>query len=158
MSCLMNCCPNTVVILTCSSRCIGIKKDAGQASMTDRDNFKRGFTAWLFFRTLSLCCYTILEELKTKIRQAQYKAVISANKIIFLYWDIGKTILIQQEKQGWGAKVIDRLSQDLCKTFPDMKGLSSRNLKYMRQFASLYPDPVIVQEVLAQLQGIMSLL
>ena len=102
---------------------------------------------------------TILEELKTKIRQAQYKAVISANKeMIFLYWDIGKTILIQQEKQGWGAKVIDRLSHDLCKTFPNMKGLSSRNLKYMRQFACLYPDPVIVQEVLAQLQGIMSLL
>jgi predicted nuclease of restriction endonuclease-like (RecB) superfamily len=76
---------------------------------------------------------TILEELKTKIRQAQYKAVISANKeMIFLYWDIGKTILMQQEKQGWGAKVIDRLSHDLCQTFPDMKGLSSRNLKYMR--------------------------
>lgn len=95
---------------------------------------------------------TILEELKTKIRLAQYKAVISASKeMIFLYWDIGKTILIQQDKQGWGAKVIDRLSQDLCKTFPDMKGLSSRNLKYMRQFACLYPDLVIVQEVLAQL-------
>ncbi|MBU3978841.1 DUF1016 family protein [Patescibacteria group bacterium] len=95
---------------------------------------------------------TILEELKTKIRQARYKAVISANKeMIFLYWDIGETILIQQERQGWGAKVIERLSQDLSKSFPYMKGLSLRNLKYMRQFASLYPDYVIVQEALAQL-------
>lgn len=95
---------------------------------------------------------TILEELKIKIRQAQYKAVISANKeMFFLYWDIGKTILIQQEKQGWGAKVIDRLSQDLCKTFPDMKGLSSRNLKYMRAFAAAYRNKVFVQEVLAQI-------
>jgi len=94
----------------------------------------------------------ILEELKTKIRQAQYKAVISANKeMIFLYWDIGETILIQQERQGWGAKVIERLSRDLCKSFPGMKGLSSRNLKYMRQFAYLYPNRIIVQEVLAQL-------
>jgi predicted nuclease of restriction endonuclease-like (RecB) superfamily len=94
----------------------------------------------------------ILEELKTKIRKAQYKAVVSANKeMIFLYWDIGETILIQQERQGWGAKVIERLSQDLCKSFPGMKGLSSRNLKYMRQFAYLYPDRIIVQEVLAQL-------
>jgi len=94
----------------------------------------------------------ILEELKTKIRQAQYKAVISANKeMIFLYWDIGETILIQQERQGWGAKVIERLSRDLCKSFPGMKGLSSRNLKYMRQFAYLYPNRIIVQEPLAQL-------
>lgn len=95
---------------------------------------------------------TILEELKIKIRQAQYKAVISANKeMIFLYWDIGKTILIQQEKQGWGAKVIDRLSHDLCKTCPDMKGLSSRNLKYMRAFAEAYPDKQFVQQLAAQI-------
>ena len=95
---------------------------------------------------------TILEELKTKIKQAQYKAVISANKeMISLYWDIGETILIQQKRQGWGSKVIERLSQDLFKSFPGMKGFSSRNLKYMRQFARLYPDYVIVQEALAQL-------
>lgn len=95
---------------------------------------------------------TVLEELKAKIRQAQYKAVFSANKeMIFLYWDIGVTILDQQEKQGWGAKVIDRLSKDLTRAFPNMKGLSPRNLKYMRQFALLYPDYKIVQEVLAQL-------
>jgi len=71
--------------------------------------------------------------------------------MIFLYWDIGKTILEQQKKQGWGAKVIDKLSKDLTATFPEMKGLSPRNLKYMRQFALLYPACVIVQEVLAQL-------
>ncbi len=95
---------------------------------------------------------TILEELKSKIRRAQYKAVISANKeMIFLYWDIGDTILEEQQKLGWGAKVIDRLSKDLTNFFPNMKGLSPRNLKYMRQFAQLYPDYKIVQEVLAQL-------
>lgn len=95
---------------------------------------------------------TVLEELKSKIRRAQYKAVFSANKeMIFLYWDIGNTILEEQKKLGWGAKVIERLSKDLTNSFPNMKGLSSRNLKYMRQFAQLYPDNKIVQEVLAQL-------
>ena len=95
---------------------------------------------------------TILEELKSKIRQAQYRAVFSANKeMIFLYWDIGDMILGEQKKLGWGAKVIDRLSKDLINSFPHMRGLSSRNLKYMRQFAQLYPDYKIVQEALAQL-------
>lgn len=95
---------------------------------------------------------TVLEELKTKIRQAQYKACLSANKeMIFLYWDIGITILEKQKKQGWGAKIIDNLSMDLTKSFPGMKGLSPRNLKYMRQFACLYPERIIVQEALAQL-------
>jgi len=94
----------------------------------------------------------VLEKLKSKIRQAQYKAYLSVNKeMIFLYWDIGKTILEQQKKQGWGARVIDKFSKDLTQAFPGIKGLSTRNLKYMRQFASFYPERVIVQEVLAQL-------
>lgn len=104
-------------------------------------------------KTLKISGYIkVLEDLKSKIRQAQYKAYLSVNKeMIFLYWDIGKTIIEQQKKQGWGAKVIDRLSSDLSQVFSDLRGLSPRNLKYMRQFASLYPDRVIVQEVLAQL-------
>ena len=58
---------------------------------------------------------TVLEELKSKIRRAQQKAVLSVNnELIFLYWDIGTTILEQQTKQGWGAKVIDSLSKDTC--------------------------------------------
>jgi predicted nuclease of restriction endonuclease-like (RecB) superfamily len=94
----------------------------------------------------------VLEELKIKIRQAQQKAVLSVNKeLIFLYWDIGVTILEQQHKQGWGAKIIDRLSQDLRKSFPTMKGVSTRNLKYMRKFAAAYRDLSIVQQLAAQI-------
>jgi len=94
----------------------------------------------------------VLEELKSKIRKAQYKATISANKeMIILYWNIGATILLQQKKQGWGSKVIDRLSLDLTISFPDMKGFSSRNLKYMRKLAETYPDKVIVQQLVAQI-------
>jgi len=93
-----------------------------------------------------------LTELKTRIRQAQLKAALSVNKeLILLYWKIGKDILFHQEKLGWGAKVIDQLSQDLRREFPDMKGFSVRNLKYMQAFAAAYPEEEFVQQVAAQL-------
>ena len=56
-----------------------------------------------------------------------------------------------QHREGWGAKVIDRLAEDLREAFPDMKGFSPRNLKYMRAFATAWPDRTIVQEALAQI-------
>ena len=60
-------------------------------------------------------------------------------------------ILTRQDNEGWGTKVIDRISADLRIAFPDMRGLSSRNLKYMRSFASAWPDREIVQQVAAQI-------
>ncbi len=68
-----------------------------------------------------------------------------------LYWSIGRDILDRQEQAGWGAKVIDRLSADLRREFPTMRGLSVRNLKYMRAFAKAWPDSKIVQQAAAQL-------
>lgn len=92
------------------------------------------------------------ENLKRRIQEARVKASLSVNReLVLLYWHIGKQILEQQKKEGWGAKVIERLATDLIKTFPEMKGLSSRNLKYMRAFADAYPDFSFVQEVLAQI-------
>jgi predicted nuclease of restriction endonuclease-like (RecB) superfamily len=72
-------------------------------------------------------------------------------ELVLLYWQIGREILIRQQQQGWGAKVIDKLAKDLRKEFPEMKGFSPRNLKYMRAFAETYPDEQIVQEALAQI-------
>jgi predicted nuclease of restriction endonuclease-like (RecB) superfamily len=93
-----------------------------------------------------------LAELKTRIHLAQQRATLAVNReLVLLYWQIGHDILQRQAEQGWGAKVIDRLSRDLRTAFPDMKGFSSRNLKYMRAFAQAWPDASIVQEVLAQL-------
>lgn len=95
---------------------------------------------------------TLLTELKSKIAFSQRRAVLSVNKeLILLYHHIGKTILDAQEKRGWGAKIIDQLSKDLKISFPDMKGFSTRNLKYMRKFAFEYQDPEFVQQVVAQL-------
>ncbi len=94
----------------------------------------------------------MLSEIKQRIRQERLHVVLAANSaMILLYWDIGRVILDRQERAGWGAKVIDRLSADLRETTPEMHGLSPRNLKYMRTFAAAWPDRGIVQRVVAQL-------
>lgn len=93
-----------------------------------------------------------LRELKERIRTAQVRAALAVNReLVLLYWQIGREILTRQQQQGWGTKIIDRLATDLRSAFPDLKGFSSRNLKYMRKFAETYPDEQIVQEVLAQI-------
>jgi predicted nuclease of restriction endonuclease-like (RecB) superfamily len=94
----------------------------------------------------------LLDELKERIRTARLRAAVSVNQeLILLYWSIGNDILARQSAEGWGARVIDRLAQDLRRDFPDMTGLSSRNLKYMRAFAEAYRDREIVQQLVARL-------
>lgn len=93
-----------------------------------------------------------LAGLKARIHTAQQRAAQAVNReLVVLYWQIGRDILTRQADQGWGAKVIERLSQDLRADFPGMNGFSPRNLKYMRAFAEAWPDESFVQEVLAQL-------
>jgi len=95
---------------------------------------------------------SFLGALKERVQQERLKAVLTANTTqILLYWDIGNDILSKQNHAGWGAKVIDRLSTDLKDAFPEMKGFSPRNLKYMRKFAEAWPDRQIVQRTVAQI-------
>lgn len=93
-----------------------------------------------------------LVQLKKRIHGARQKVVLSANEEqICLYHDIGRDILERQSQQGWGAKVIYHLSLDLRAEFPDMKGFSVTNLKYMSYFAKLCPDRQIGQQTADQL-------
>ena len=93
-----------------------------------------------------------LTDLKHRIRTAQVKAAIAVNhELILLYWQIGMDILTRQQQEGWGTKVVERLAKDLKREFPDIKGFSSRNLKYMRAFAETYPDAQFVQQAAAQI-------
>ncbi|MGD7034108.1 PDDEXK nuclease domain-containing protein [Methylotuvimicrobium buryatense] len=68
---------------------------------------------------------------------------------------MGSDILQCQAEQGWGSKVIERLAKDLSQAFPDLKGFSARNIKYMRAFAEAWPitsgSPSIVQQPVAQI-------
>ena len=68
-----------------------------------------------------------------------------------LYWGIGKEILARQSQQGWGKNIIPRLSKDLAGQFPEMKGLSPRNLGYMKAFAEAWPEASILQQAAAKL-------
>ncbi|MGB5086354.1 MAG: PDDEXK nuclease domain-containing protein [Methylocystis silviterrae] len=93
-----------------------------------------------------------LADLKTRIHTAQQRAALAVNReLVLLYWQIGQDILARQAAQGWGAKVIERLSQDLRSAFPEMKGFSRANLMYMRAFAAAWPDEQIVQQAVGQL-------
>ena len=93
-----------------------------------------------------------LGELKNRIHNAQQRATLAVNReLVLLYWQIGRDILARQASQGWGAKVIDRLAHDLRNAFPEMKGFSPRNLKYMRAVAEAWPEPEFVQQAAAQL-------
>jgi predicted nuclease of restriction endonuclease-like (RecB) superfamily len=95
-----------------------------------------------------------LGDLKTRIHAAQQRATLAVNcELVTLYWQIGNDILTRQAAQGWGAKVIDRLANDLRTAFPEMKGFSPRNLKYMRAFAAAWPDAAFVLQHAAQIEA-----
>lgn len=93
-----------------------------------------------------------LKQLKERIRSAQVGAALAVNReLVLLYWQNGRDILARQKEKGWGAKVIDRIADDLRKAFPGVEGFSPRNLKYMRAFAQAWPDEEVVQQLAAQI-------
>jgi predicted nuclease of restriction endonuclease-like (RecB) superfamily len=98
-----------------------------------------GYVAWL-------------AGLKAEIRRARQRASFAINReLVLMYWRVGRDIIERQTRDGWGSKVIDRLAHDLRIEFPEMRGFSLRNLKYMRAFAAAWPDAEIVQQAAAQL-------
>lgn len=85
--------------------------------------------------------HDLLHEVKETVLRTRLHTVLAANSaMVSLYWEIGRSIVERQAQEGWGAKVIDRLSQDLREAFPEMNGFSARNLRYMRAFSSAWPD------------------
>jgi len=94
----------------------------------------------------------LLELVKSEVRAARVQAARAVNtELVVLYWRIGRLILDRQDAQGWGAGVTGRLAADLRAEFPTMRGLSPRNLAYMRAFAAAFDDGEIVQQTVAQL-------
>lgn len=90
-----------------------------------------------------------IEIVKQQIAKARYNAAASVNKeLIILYYNIGKII---NAHKTWGNKFIDSLATDIAIEFPNAKGYSVRNLKYMAKFAETYPDEQFVQQVVAQI-------
>jgi len=95
----------------------------------------------------------LLKKVKDRIRQAQIKAALSANvEMILMYWDVGRIIAERRATQGWGAKIIQRLAQDIRNDLPEIKGFSERNLKRMLAFYNEYSELLIGPTPLAQLE------
>lgn len=94
----------------------------------------------------------VLGNIKRRIQTERLRVTMAANSaMVVLYWDIGRLILDRQEHEGWGTKVIDRLSADLRDAYPEMRGLSPRNLLFMRSFAAVYSESQIVKQLVSQL-------
>lgn len=120
------------------------EESAHQAEIVKRSTARkslipRGYASWL-------------SGLKSRISGAKQRATLAVNQeLVRLYHHIGTEILERQTRQGWGTKVIDRVAADLQEAFPEMKGFSSSNLKYMRFFAEKCPTGLIGQQPADQL-------
>ena len=91
------------------------------------------------FPIKSMAYISLLRNIKSRIRGAQYEALKAVNKeLIALYWDIGKMIAGRQKGDSWGKSIVERLASDLQAEFPGMQGFSIQNLWYMRQFYLSY--------------------
>ena len=99
-----------------------------------------------------------LVSLKQKVRSSQLKAAVSVNvELLQLYWDLGADIVSQQSRHSWGDGFLVQLSKDLSSEFPEMKGFSLSNLKYMKQWYLFYSgDAGISQQPVGQSDGINS--
>lgn len=95
---------------------------------------------------------SLLASIKERILAAQVRASVAVNQeLVLLYWSIGREILSRQSQEGWGKNIIPRLAKDLKSQFPEMKGLSPRNLGYMKAFAEAWPEGAILQQAAAKL-------
>ncbi|NOQ31560.1 MAG: DUF1016 family protein [Helicobacteraceae bacterium] len=93
-------------------------------------------------------------EIKKQIQISQTRAITKVNQeMIILYFNIGEIIHQKQQKLGWGAKVIDNLSNDIKVAFPELGGFSTRNIKLMVQFYTEYSDIQIGQPSVAQIKS-----
>lgn len=96
---------------------------------------------------------TWLAELKQKVRNAQLKAAVKVNsEMLLFYWDLGADIVAKQANAKWGEGFLAQLSKDLMSEFPEMKGFSLSNLKYIKQWHLFYSgDRSISQQPVGQM-------
>jgi predicted nuclease of restriction endonuclease-like (RecB) superfamily len=97
----------------------------------------------------------LLADIKDRIRRAQVRAAVAANReLICLYWDIGREIIKRQAQKGWGKAVVQRLAVDLQREFPGMAGFSPQNIWYMRAFYLAWTEETTeLQQVVGELDA-----
>ncbi len=93
-----------------------------------------------------------LDLIKKEICSARILVVKSVtNEHINLYLRIGKIILEKQEEQGWGKAVVEQISMDLQKDYPESSGYSARNLWDMRRFYARYAENEKLRQLVAEI-------
>lgn len=96
-----------------------------------------------------------ISQLKTRFRQVQLKAAVAVNtELLQFYWALGADMVEKQANTHWGSGFLAQLSQDLIREFPEAKGFSLRNLKYIRQWHQFWKEDAIGQQAVAQLTAI----
>src|SRR6266481_4737021 len=101
----------------------------------------------------------LLARVKERVRTAQIKAALSANReLILLYWDIGHAIVEAQKDKGYGRRVVKVLSVDLRREFPTMTGLSALNLWRMRAFYLAYASNQKLSQPVTESAGAIELM
>ena len=99
-----------------------------------------------------------IAELKHRYRSAQVKAAVKVNAEKLLFnWQLGRDLVQKKAEERWGAGVVEQLSLDLKREFPNDNGFSERNLWYMKQWYLFYNcdnDHKILQRLVAELQRI----
>jgi len=98
----------------------------------------------------------LLADIKTRIQQAQVRAMLAINsELIHLYWEIGQILDSRQQQKGWGARIIPKLATDLHNELPEIKGFSELNLKRMLACYLAYTKPEdFVPQAVAQTHGL----
>jgi predicted nuclease of restriction endonuclease-like (RecB) superfamily len=95
---------------------------------------------------------SFLEDLKDQIRIARVRASLSVNRqMIELYLEVGRRILEQQAQESWGMSVVEGLSRDLRREFPDLSGFSPRDMWDMRRLYESVQEHSILQQLVAEI-------
>lgn len=90
--------------------------------------------------------------IKTRLKTAQIRAALAANsELIQFYWELGTELIEKQKNHQWGSGFLEQFSRDMRQAFPEMQGLSTRNLQRMKQFATLYSESEITTQAVSQL-------
>jgi len=96
----------------------------------------------------------LIEDLKARVTAARISAARAVNRdLILLYWDVGRAIVEKQQALGWGESVVEMVSADLRRAFPQINGFSPRNVWDMKRFYLAYADEAIWPQAVAELPG-----
>ena len=95
-----------------------------------------------------------LTEVKARFRQSQIKASIRVNtEMLEFYWSIGRDLVALRAEERWGAGVVKQFALDMRNAFPNEKGFSDTNVKYMKQWYLFYYERVVKsQRLVGQLK------